>query len=134
MSNAPDSSDNLEQARNQGKKQVESIVEMVQKLNNTEDTEKREKLRRRICEDPLSVQIRSGWTIRGEKGTAREYKILLCTGGPVCRIVGTLGEFSEPDSARVEVQGWFTEWTTLTLSHEEEESVLEYARQFWFGE
>jgi len=138
MSNTSDTNEALENARKQGVAQVESIVEMIGELKSAETDEEREDARQRIYSDPLSVQVRSGWTDPNDayhgEGAEKEYKILLCTGGPACRIIGKLGEFSRPDSARVEVQGWFTEWKILHISREEREAVLEYARQFWFGE
>lgn len=90
--------------------------------------------RERIQEDALSVEVRSGWTIPGRPMQPEEYMILLCTGGPACRIVGDLSEHNEPESARIEHQDWFTPWTEYRLTSEEEEDVLTYARQFYFGE
>jgi hypothetical protein len=44
----------------------------------------------RIRQDPLSVEVRSGWTAPGEPMEAEEFRILLCTGGPACQIRGEL--------------------------------------------
>ena len=85
-----------------------------------------------ICEDPLSVEVRSAWTPVGDPMEAEEYMILLCTGGPAVRIVGELSG-SEPDDARIEYQGWFTPWQELTdTTSEEEAAMLAYAREFYF--
>lgn len=65
-------------------------------------------LRQSINEDPLSVQVRSGWANSPSEFEAEEYEILLCTGGPAVRIIGTLERFNEPDSAQLEYQDWFT--------------------------
>src|SRR4051812_2864989 len=49
--------------------------------------------RQRIEEDPLSVQVRSGWYNSGaneDERSPEEYEIVLCTGGPACRIIGRL--------------------------------------------
>ena len=89
--------------------------------------------RQAIEEDPLSCQVRSGWANSPEEMEAEEYEILLCTGGPACRIVGDLDR-GEPDHARLEYQDWFTPWVEyLDMSHEEHEALLTYARQFYFG-
>ncbi|KKL57999.1 hypothetical protein LCGC14_2229850, partial [marine sediment metagenome] len=62
-----------------------------------------------------------------------EYKILLCTGGPAVRIIGGLDLWKEPDTAKIQYQDWFTGWERCTDS-EEDEAMLTYARQFYFGE
>jgi len=108
---------------------------------NTATEEEREQYhdqdsaRQAIEEDPLSVQLRSGWYSPGEESGAEEYEILLCTGGPACRITGDLGNFSQPDRARIEYQDWFTPWIELVdITSEEREALLTYARVFYYGE
>lgn len=92
-----------------------------------------EKAREQIEESPLSVEVRSDWHTPGGDSTPGEYNILLCTGGPAVRIVGQLSEHGEPESARLEYQDWFTPWEEYRLDAEEE-TVVEYARCFYFGE
>lgn len=93
-----------------------------------------------ITESPLSVEIRSGWFAPGNLDAAPvEYQILLCTGGPAVRIVGELGNDSEPETARIEYQDWGTPWTEYrghysTDKPDVEAVLLSYARQFWYGE
>lgn len=89
----------------------------------------------RICEDALSVEVRSDWhTLGGTEGnTPSEYQILLCWGGPACRIIGDL-EYCEPLTAHIEHQDWGTKWTEYPISGEDEDIVLDYARCFYFGE
>lgn len=100
-----------------------------------------------ITESPLSVEVRSGWYgVYGGSESGKqpcEYQILLCTGGPAVRIVGELGRYSEPETARLEYQDWGTPWTELhnpidgvSLVHYDdmESLLLSYAHQFWFGE
>jgi len=89
--------------------------------------------REAIQEDPLSVQVRSGWANTPEEMEAEEYEILLCTGGPAVRIIGELDR-GEPDRARLEYQDWFTPWVEyLDMTHAEREALLTYARQFYFA-
>ncbi len=91
--------------------------------------------RERIQEDPLDIQVRSEWHSPGsEENAPDEYMILLTTGGPACRIIGDLGEHSEPASARLEYQDWGTPWTTYPLASHEQERLIEYANNFYFGE
>ena len=118
----------------QAQAQFKSIKEMVEGLHSKDET-KREDAVQTIQEDPLSVEVRSGWHTPGQaEPEIAEYMILLCTGGPACRIIGTLGRFNEPDSAHIEHQDWGTPWTEYRLDSEEENIVLEYVRQFYFGD
>jgi len=101
------------------------------------DCENEDEARERINEDPLEVQIRSDWFTPSETPEPSEYKILLCTGGPAVRIVGELGQFNEPSTAKIEYQDWFTPWTELQDEDERkvnESALLTYARCFYFGE
>ena len=89
-----------------------------------------------IQEDPLSVEVRTDWhAVGAEDDKPTDYNILLCTGGPACRIIGELDEYGQPDSAKIEYQDWFTPWEVLLpLESEEHDALLTYARQFYFGE
>jgi len=126
-------------AQDQARAQLESIAEMVKALREAEeagDNTAREQAEQTIHEDPLSVEVRSGWYVPGgEVAAPEEFQILLCTGGPAVRIRGTLGRFGEPDDARLEYQDWFTPWQPLEgLTAEEGEALLDYCRRFYFGE
>jgi hypothetical protein len=90
----------------------------------------------RIHEDPLSVLVRDDWRSPGEPeegATPAEYEILLCTGGPACRIRGQLDGNCEPETATMQHQDWGTPWTDWPLSREDEETLLTYARCFCYG-
>ena len=89
-----------------------------------------------IRDDALSVDVRTDWHCVGAVEAAKptHYKILLCWGGPAVQIVGTLDDFNQPDSARLQYQDWFTEWTDYPLTQEEEETLLKYAQQFYFDQ
>lgn len=63
-----------------------------------------------IREDPLSVEVRSGWHTPGEEAENEEFRIVLCTGGPAVQIRGELGRWGEADRAWLEFQDWFTSW------------------------
>lgn len=94
------------------------------------DCESEEDARERIQEDPLEVQVRSDWTSPGEELTPSEFMILLCTGGPACRIVGELDQHGEPDRAWLEYQDWGTPWTRFY--DVESSTLVEYASHFYF--
>lgn len=88
--------------------------------------------RQAIDEDPLSVEVRSGWETPGERLEPAEFKILLCTGGPAVRIRGELNEHGEPNRAWMEFQDWGTPWTRYLAA--EQDVLLSYAQCFHYGE
>lgn len=100
-----------------------------------ESDEAREAREQAIREDTLSVTVRSGWYSPGvrEDSEPAEYEILLCTGGPACRMIGELDR-GQPTSARIEVQDWFTPWTEWRGDGWNEKIALEYACAFYFGD
>jgi hypothetical protein len=112
------------------------VSEIVDRNIEPEDFEfDEDSARDRIQEDPLSIEIRTGWYTPGSEPEAEEFMILLCTGGPACRIIGELGRYNEPSSARIEYQDWFTPWIELVdISSEDREALLTYARCFWYGD
>lgn len=75
------------------------------------ECESREDAEEAICEDPLSIEYRSGWTTDKSEMQAEEVKILLTTGGPAVQILVELDNNSEPHRAYMQVQDWGTPWT-----------------------
>jgi hypothetical protein len=130
--------ENDNHSEKQAAAQLESIIEMVKKLNQAQEKENDdeiERAQRSIQEDALSVQVRSGWYQPGENPVKpEEFTILLCTGGPACRIIGELDECLQPETARIEHQDWFTPWKEYDINADQEEKVLEYCQQFYFGD
>lgn len=126
-------------AKAQAAAQLASIVEMVGKLNREQEAGNDDayiEAQEDIQADALEVCVRSGWTPCGDVPfRAEEFMILLCTGGPAVRIVGTLDEHSQPDKARLEYQDWFTPWTPYCgMTEAESDTLLTYCQQFYFGE
>ena len=127
-------------AKDQARAQLDSIMEMVKALDGGGEIDgeeiDEETARERIQEDPLSVEVRSDWHKPGSKDDKpTEYKILLCTGGPAVRIIGTLDEYGQPETAQIEYQDWFTPWVSYAdTSSEEDDALLTYARQFYYRE
>jgi len=101
------------------------------------DTESAEQT---IQEDALSVEVRSDWHTPGANASdakPSQYRILLCTGGPAVQIIGDLDQWCRPTSARLQCQDWFTPWTDVPwheLPDNAEDTLLDYAGRFWFGE
>ena len=123
----------IDRAEGQAKAQLEGILELVKALEDGEEVDGQD-AREAITDDALSVAVRSDWHTPGESREEAEYTILLCTGGPAVRITGTLATFSEPDSASIEYQDWFTAWQPLYTTVEEDAALLTYAQQFYFGD
>ena len=109
------------QSEEQAASQMDYIRKMVEALH-TENEDEREKLR---------ISIRGKWHVPSEKAADTEYIILLCVGDPAIRITGDLNQHSEPVTAHLEHQDWGT-WTEYRAA--DEAVLLEYARQFYFGE
>jgi hypothetical protein len=125
--------DKLERAKQQGQAQYESIRELVVNLRDERDSDRS---REAICENALSVEVRSGWYVLGrDMGTAEEFQILLCWGGPAVRLIGTLNQHGEPESVTMQVQDWFQPWTDFSpaMGDDDNDALLAYARCFYFG-
>lgn len=125
-------------ARDQAACQLESIREMVKTLNDAAVSDAAgiyDDAETVIQEDALSVEVRSGWHTVGteEPQSDAEYNILLCTGGPAVRIIGTL-DGGQPETASLEYLDWGTPWTEYRLTADEERDVLRYASCFYYGE
>lgn len=121
-----------EHAKEEARAQLDGIIKMVEALRKGEEIDGQDP-QERIQEDPLSVEVRTGWHNPGEGMENEEYTILLCTGGPACRIIGDLIH-DEPDTAKIEYQDWFTPWESYyDTTPEEDEALLSYAQQFYYG-
>lgn len=103
------------------------------------DVEEDEDARCEIEEGILEVAVRDGWHSPGQPSQdgPEEFYILLTTGGPALRIYGTLGAHGEPDDCELQMQEWGTPWTKWAPEPYDEEycdTLLAYARCFYFGE
>jgi hypothetical protein len=116
-----------------GEWDAESGEELAELIAAAGECESREDAEQRIQEDPLSIEVRSGWTLLSEPLEAEEFNILLSTGGPAVRIRGELsGNGNGPSRAWLEVQDWFTPWTQYFGASQD--VLLTYARCFYFGD
>lgn len=114
---------------------TQNSEELKELIKTAGECESREDAEQRIQEDPLEIQVRAGWYTPGEKPEKpSEFLILLCTGGPACRIVGELNEYGDPIRTRLEYQDWFTSWTEYITTGEDHKALLTYAQCFYFGE
>ena len=86
--------------------------------------------RENVQSDPLSVEVRSGWTSHGDTMTAEEFRIVLCTGGPHVEIRGEFDVHGQPYRAWMMYQDW---GTPLTEYFDVEGStLLAYCQEFYF--
>lgn len=120
---------------------AESIAEMIRALEASPRDGRDTSAEDAIQEAPLSVDVRSGWYRPfWAEPKAVEYQILLSTGGPACRIVGSLNSYGEAETADLEYQDWGTPWTRYHPAHGDplfdshRADVLAFAQQFYFGE
>jgi hypothetical protein len=120
----------MTQAKHQAEAQLESIRDMVCRLR----TEDHDDAYEEIQSDPLCIEVRSGWAPVGQAFEPEEFMILLCTGGPAVRIIGELDEHLEPIACALQFQDWFTPWVDYPLTAEEQDDVLTYCQQFYYGE
>lgn len=136
-------------AEQNAKNWLEKIEEMVKALDgeceecgliegchvtgcSLDDDSSREEAEQRIQEAPLSVEVRSGWANHPVDFEAQEYRILLTFGGPALQIVGEIGRHGQPETATLQYQDWGTPWTDYRPSNQD--ALLTFARQFYFGE
>lgn len=104
----------------------------LEEAANGNDSE--DEAREAIQNDALEVQVRSDWhTPSTLSDSASEFYILLCTGGPAVRIMGELDDNCYPCRAWIEYQDWGTPWTHA-VSVIDQDVLLQYCRQFYFGE
>jgi hypothetical protein len=111
--------------------EAEELAELEEAVG---ECESREDAEQRIQEDPLSVEVRSGWYQPGGDNEPEEFKILLCTGGPAVQIRGELDQHGEPHRAWLEYQDWFTPWIEYHGDAVNHDALLTYCRQFYFAD
>ena len=114
---------------------IAALVEMVAPLlDDDADEDAREEAREAVHMDPLSVEVRSGWHVPGDKPEIDEFRILLTTGGPAVQIIGEVDSWGQPVNPRLQVQDWFLPWTEFPTSGDEDEALQAYCNEFYFGE
>jgi hypothetical protein len=108
----------------------ENAEELKDLENEAGDCADQDEARARIQEDPLSVEVRSGWDVVGGDLGAAEFRIVLCTGGPHVEIRGELDQYGTPCRAWMQYQDW---GTPLTQYFDVSQStLLAYCQEFYF--
>lgn len=109
---------------------AEELEELSTACNECRDQDEAAQV---IQEDALSVEVRSGWQSYGDTLEAEEFRIVLCTGGPHCQLVGELYE-GTPTRVWLEYSDWGTGLTEYPTMGSENAALLTYAQQFYYGE
>lgn len=106
--------------------------EKSEKLDEYHDRDSAEQA---IDEDPLEISVRdNAWhSLDDTSFDPDEYRILLTTGGPAVQVKGELRS-KQPRNAQLQCQDWFTPWTDVEISSEEDDYLLAYAQHFYFGD
>lgn len=134
LNTCPDGRETWDASDKLRKWNLENAEELAELEDAAGDYESQDDAREAIQDDPLSVQVRSGWVTPGEEMEAEEFEILLTTGGPALRIVGELDQYKQPCRAWLEYQDWFTPWTEYHGDAISNSDLLTYCQQFYFGE
>ena len=117
-------------SRHQAEVQLATIKEMLQAVANATDDE-REAAEQAIYDDPLAVDVRSGWVnVWTTEFEPVEYRVLLCAGGPAVQLEGELDDRNQPYNVQLQHQDWFEPWQTVPLNAEDTEALLTYVRYF----
>jgi len=113
----------------------DEVVELLDLEDQAGECESLEDAEEAIWNDALDIEVREDWHAPGakpDKYDCGEFRILLTTGGPATRVVGTLDGYKQPTTAHLEAQDWFQPWTPYEGG--DEGVLLEYCARFYFGE
>lgn len=110
----------------------EDASELAQLEEEAGDNTSEEEAREAIQEDPLSIEVRSGWGSSKYEFEAEEFRLVLCTGGPHVELLGDLDR-GAPSRIRVIYKDWGTSGEYFPDA-EEREALEIYCEQFYFGE
>lgn len=108
----------------------EELAELTAACNECRD---QDDAQQRIYDDALSVEVRSDWHEPGADSEPSEYRIVLCTGGPHCEIVGDLNQYGEPETAQLYYSDWGTGKQEYITTDDEQAALVTYASQFLTG-
>jgi hypothetical protein len=124
-------------AKDQARAQLDNIVKLIADLTDAEESRSwsdYDAATEAIQDDALEIQVRSGWTNLGEKLKREEFYILLCTGGPAVRILGSFDRFNSLTDCKLQYQDWGTGWINFyDTTTEEDDAIEQYCSHFFPG-
>lgn len=109
---------------------ADDIEELAELEDAAGDCESQDDARERIQEDPLSIEVRSGWDDVGSTLTPSEARIVLCAGGPHVEILCDI-EDGSPSRPRILYRDWGDSGELFDFDGA---TVLKYLQEFYFGE
>lgn len=115
---------------------IEELTDAFGRIDNEELSDReREQVEEELREYPLSVMVRDGWRTVGSPAEGpEEFEILLGTGGPARRVIGTLDEDFEPLAVRYQYQDWFKPWTDGHITGKDGDLIRRFASLFYYSE
>ena len=115
---------------------IESMVNDFKKdqlFEKIKDYDAQDQLRESILNNALSVQFRSDWFSTGENNLiAKEFRILISWGGPALRVIGELDE-DRPVNPKLQYQDWWTPWTDLEITKDQQDALYWYCNCFYLA-
>ena len=133
----PTAEEQWEKVQAGGVSTAQDILELFQEVQAEDTTTERiDEIQEQVQEWPLSVDVRCTiWQSPGtEDWEPNQFQILLGTGGPAMRITGDIGPHGEPCNPLMQVQDWFKPWTTCNTTDEQDEALMWFCSEFYFGE
>lgn len=109
-----------------------AAAELAELESTAGDCTSEDEARERIQEDPISIEVRSGWTSNAADFEPEEFRIVLCTGGPHVELVGDLSR-GAPSRVRVLYRDWGTSGEYFPDVYERL-AIEAYCEQFYFDE
>jgi len=111
---------------------IEERVGLLRKAQEQLDTELAAATHREIVADALNVMVSGGWHSPGDLGEDDEYLVTLAGSVPRVELHGELFAGS-PISAELLYDERRAPEKALTTTPQQDELLLEYAREFYFG-
>ena len=133
----PTAEEQWEQVQAGGVSTAQDILELFQEVQAEDTTTERiDEIEQQVHEWPLSVDVRStAWrSVGSQELEPDEFQIVLGFGGPAMRIHGSIDAHGEPCNPTMEVQDWFKPWTLCDTTDEQDEALMWFCSEFYFGE
>ena len=91
-----------------------------------------EAIEEELMEQPLSLQVGTDeWFNLGEVLEPNKFELLMSTGGPAMRVVGSLCRHGMPSNPVVQWQDWFKPWTSFQATSRAQREALDWFCNFF---
>jgi hypothetical protein len=85
-----------------------------------------------LIDMPLFVCVRDGFPAVVIGGEPTQCEILLCTGGPTCRVLVQVGSDGDATHVMLQTQDWYQPWRDVEIGESDRQALMYFARQFWY--